>query len=228
MYGISVDLSPLLDIPFEINSKMEEAMDLLSYEFEQELMDNAKKILDTGRDEYIDAVYRDYDGEGTWSVGIKGSWLAASLEDGSESFDMKQSFSKNAKQSKNGGWYKDIPFKHKTSRASDEMRGYASKMPSSVYKAALGAAKSGQRLSTSGIQPSTITPYKSSYNTNKIYSSMFRTKMSGRTSWMTIRRISSNSPSGSWIHPGFTAKNIIPMTIQSFDIESKFKDLMQP
>jgi hypothetical protein len=165
--------------------------------------------------------------------------LPNSLESGMGGYDMKPGLLKgrNAKDSKSagGGRYNTVPFRHGTakstghagppmgsamakagmSRSEAEMLGKrinkaAKKLEASTTHATQNKTMWGQRLArrTGGV--SKLKPH----HKTDIYAGMVRMtktyKKKTQSKYMTFRRVSTNSPGASWMHPGFTGKLFFP------------------
>lgn len=143
------------------------------------------------------------------------SGLANMIEEGHGPYDMKPFFAKSSKvkYSKNGGWYLVIPMGFTTKR------GQSNSLPMAVIK----AIKEAKRKKA----PIKIPKRYSNPRTNKttgythkfsIYQGLKKSSGSKRGSYSTFRIVSSKSPAGSWVHPGFRAHNFIDRAIDQVDI----------
>lgn len=150
--------------------------------------------------------------------------LPNELENGFKAFDMKPKLlaSTNAKTGANGSRYVDVPFHHATSQAATRMQGMPADVKQRVDRAvrvernkaklekrpmrnplrvtgrSAPTMRTQQRV---GMKPQTVRTKVG------IYDDMIRhaMKVGKRTlaEHVTIRRVSSNSESHSWWHPGF-------------------------
>lgn len=141
------------------------------------------------------------------------------LEKGFSSFDLKLGFGKSSKahKSKKGGWYLTIPFRHVTPNSNGM---YGSPMPKDVYSAAK-KLNDGGRLSFPGAGDKSWTGYQ---HKNIKYDGLTRIIKSyqntNQSQYYTFRRVSNNSDSMSWWHPGYKgvkiAESLMPFAQSTF------------
>jgi hypothetical protein len=181
---------------------------------------------------YIDAI-QDVEVEETLvrSITLAAAWLPSAVESGVDEYDLRDTLltSPKAKESKGGGKYMRVPFRHGTpdslghagkpmgssygppGMASRGLFGqlsvdHAREFGADIYRAAK-ALRGKQRLGegTSGA------PKLAPHHTTDIYTGMQRRKemktnertgkASAHTQYMTFRTISTKNPQG-WLHPG--------------------------
>ena len=144
--------------------------------------------------------------------------LAMMIEDGASSFDEKEGFANSLKkhEKKDGGWYLTIPLRHATTEAIGESMTFSGVMPDGVQKAV--KASGGGALRTEDLpaeyQKIGINKTSGYIHKSNIYEGIARrqigsTKSENRGGYMSFRRVSDTSEDGSWIHPGFKAKNFM-------------------
>ena len=141
------------------------------------------------------------------------------VERGFKPFDMKIGFGKSSRitQTKDGGWYLTIPFRHTTPKSNG---GFGAPMPKAVYNIAKKLSP-GSKMSVQGGNRTSWTGYT---HKNNIYDGLQRiVKSYQRTSqsqYYTFRRVSNKSDAMSWWHPGYTgvkiAESLMPFAQQTF------------
>ena len=142
--------------------------------------------------------------------------IAVDLELGKAPWDMKPMLlgGPNAKPLKGGkGKYNTIPFRHGTPKSYH----FSGAMPRDIYKRALGL-KRGQKLTgTEKAHPPRINPASNYKHRNGIFEGMKRAEKQyekkSEGQYITMRRVSSNSPDGAWWHPGYEAHNLVGQVI---------------
>lgn len=163
--------------------------------------------------------------------------LVLANEKGSKAFDMKPKLLARAKKSsKGGGAYVDVVFRHKSSEIPAAVRNKmakASKMsgggdvthvsntPGKSFTRQLQRGGIGQRL---GLKPKK----QQVQHQRGIHDDLMRKAKPGSRSgsYMTIRRVSTNSAASSWWHPGFKAQRIIEKVLPSIkrDVSAILRD----
>ena len=145
------------------------------------------------------------------------------IEEGVGAFDMKAGFERSSKKklTKKGGWYLTIPFRWATPNAIGESSVFNARLPVSIHDAAkkldgvaieLGdipakyqVKKARPSITNLGLKE-TFNEYK--HKTN-IYQGVSRRRdTDGGSTYMSFRRVSSNSDDMSWIHTGINAYNL--------------------
>lgn len=165
----------------------------------------AQERLSTSRADYIrglSTIKMTSDTQGY--IELSGKWPVM-LEEGFGSFDIKDGFSKSPKKTntKDGGWYLTIPYRHKTS-------GNGAVMPSNIKKES-GKLKDGGFLEELLVRELGYKPQISSTGykwKNAKYDQLNRIVKeysSGKRSsqYLAFRRVGSKSDPKSWKHPGF-------------------------
>lgn len=143
-------------------------------------------------------------------IGLVGK-VPQDLERGYSGFDMKRALlsSPNAKTSKAGKRYVDVPFSHKKQGMSEDVR-------TMVLNAARRESARAQREDRAPRNPLKVTgrlPPEQAHHKTGIHSDMTRTKQGRSASYQTIRRVSSNSDPVAWQHPGFSGVRAIPQAL---------------
>lgn len=208
----------------------------ITYRFAQEWENEANRTLKSSRQEYISNINVVDDGFAKGSVVLTG-WLPNSIEDGLDSFDIKEGHlnSKNAKVGADGKKYSTVPFAWGTPGALKE--NFSNIMPKEIHgimKSKLfdtpikGGGVASKPLSNDEIPKQfreSIT--KKVKLTNSEYthkSSLFegirkqKDPVTKQNSYVSFRRISENSDPSSWIHPGIEAVNLAEKALDNFDI----------
>jgi hypothetical protein len=188
----------------------------------------ARANLRTSRDEYIRGIQApEMDGKNV-VIRLSG-WLPNSLEQGLSSFDMKPGFmgSPNVKGLQNK--YFNVPFQL---RAPGSAGGSPPVMPGSIYNMA-SKLKFGQTLKLPkkyegyglrsklsrdfGNYTWKTSPYQG-ISRERRFPGELRGSPAGRMSqYKTFRRVSKNSAPGSWIHPGFQARDLMSKAVASYE-----------
>lgn len=147
---------------------------------------------------------------------------AGRIEDGREAYDMKEYLlnGPKAKQSKDGGRYNTIPFRHYTPSkpgAGSSAVSVRMRMPRDIYKQAKQLSRSlpnpktgkvdwGQSLNTDKPPATSWTGYQ---HQSSIYQGMYRVGDAKNTQYLTFRRVSDKSNPASWWHPGTPPNPVI-------------------
>jgi hypothetical protein len=168
--------------------------------------------------------------------------LVLAVERGSKGFDMKSKLLAHAtKSSKKGGPYIDVPFNHKASEVPSSMKSAMSR----AAKKSGGAAEVRMAMKTDGKaftrqlqrgrigQALGMSPKKQKVQHKRgIHDDMTRrsTKTGSRSSntYTTVRRISLNSATTSWWHPGFKAAHVLDKVLPSLkrDVAAILRDAL--
>lgn len=167
----------------------------------------------------FDSIMYPIDSDGfAGAVQLKGKFPNM-LEKGFPAFDIKAEFSKSSKvhKSKSGGWYLTVPFRHSVPNSNGM---FGDSMPKGVYKAARKLT-SGGRLSFPGAGDKSWTGYQ---RKNTKYDGLTRIVKSyqntNQSQYYTFRRVSNNSDSMSWWHPGYggvkVADKLLPFARSTF------------
>ena len=147
----------------------------------------------------------------TTEMRLEGSFPVM-IEEGPPSFDMKSILLA-------GRPFADIPFRHLAPSSAGSSRemgaSYANKMGAeearrigrTIYEEAR-RLKPGQRL------PEGRAPLLKDSHKTDIYADMKRTSVGLRSTYMTFRRVSENSPADSWLQPARGAKDLMGETLK--------------
>lgn len=236
---INIDLSELVD-EFRLTSLqttqlssviIDGIIEECSFRWEQEI-----GKLGSTRQEYQKAVYINRESPDAVVFGLskRESKLALMIEDGSPPFDEKEGFEKSLKkkQTKNGGWYLTIPFRHATPSAVAESGIFSSIMTPDIYrlaKEASGPLKRSQlpdqhrlpgvrkEINRMGINAPEY-KHKSPKYEGLVRVEVGSTPDKKRGQYMTFRRVSNNSDENSWWHTGFEAKKLMDKAIDGEQI----------
>jgi len=168
------------------------------------------------------------------------------VETGADAFDMKEGYSKSAKvkwaprTDANGvvtlHWYLTIPFRHGVPTTIGDNAAFSGIMPKSVYNV-MKAQPANKGLSKAGIpspydipqsraqitipsQNVDIPEYK---HKSSIYEGMIKTtgayNKAAQNTYVSFRRVSSNSDEDSWIHKGIKAFKLLDAARAETDVE---------
>ena len=160
------------------------------------------------------------------------------IEEGVGAFDMKAGFEKSSKikHTKSGGWYLTIPFKKANPEAVGESTVFSGVMPLEIYKVVKNADKPLQivdipnkyKVQTSRPSITNLSAKKTFdeyVHKSNIYEGLGKRKdFDGKTSYMSFRRVSSNSDGNAWIHPGINAYNLAQKALNT--LETHFQEEM--
>jgi hypothetical protein len=186
----------------------------------------ARANLRTSKDVYINGI-QEPEMQGKNVVIKLVGWLPNALEQGLGAFDMKPGFlgSPNAHGLQNK--YFNVPFQL---RAPGAAGGSPPVMPSSVYALA-SKLKAGQSLNL----PKSYEGYglrsRLSQDLNRwgnytwktspfqgiVREKRFPGQLRSGMQYKTFRRVSKNSASSSWIHPGFQARNLMERAVTNYE-----------
>lgn len=139
------------------------------------------------------------------------------LEAGSAPFDLKSGFanSDKVKTSKSGDWYLDVPIRHGTPNSTN----LSSVLPSGIYNRMKKLPAWGT-LDTSSLNANYYSP-EVLKNLNGLKKIPIEGGKRNLNAYMTWRRVSANSNSDSWIHPGFEgielSREIQPIAREIFE-----------
>lgn len=226
----------------EVDGLLEYAVDEVSTQFARTWTIEAKSKLRQSRGEYVDAISIAKRGSFERSVYLNPSaWLPNAIELGYSSFDMKRGMlnSPKIKRTKNGDPYLTIPFRFGTPSALGENNAFTGILPSTIHSKVVKAEKAG--TNKNGLQLRDIpTKYQipksatlrrrlkskgasltSGVKMTSIYQGI---KKSGRGGYVMFRRVSLNSQTESWQHPGFVARNIALSSLESMNVPNVVDD----
>lgn len=166
------------------------------------------------------------------------------LENGAVPFDIKQGMANSTKRKlkKSGdGWHITIPFRWGTPNASVDNEAFSGIMPEEVYEIAKDLVETttnpkkkivyGERLDEKDLskqlqKPKTRSAYGSfgAYtHKSSIYEGITRQEKTyekaTQSTYFSFRRVSDLSDPNSWIHPGFTAKNLAEKAVDNINVD---------
>lgn len=203
----------------------------------------ASKGLGSTRNEYINNLQVINNGDYSKTILLTGK-LPNMLEKGCTAFDMKVGFENSSKvkysyhTDKNGNliasWYLTIPFRIGTPGIVGENSAFSSIMPTEIY-GLVSKMPSGDSLKKADIPspydipssrkaivlPNRIIPeYQHKHS---IYEGLGKkTAAYGKTTqntYVAFRRVSGNSDSNSWIHPGIEAKDFMGKALAETNLQ---------
>lgn len=194
-------------------------------EWEKLIDDN----LHSTRTEYKKGIFQEQTDDYSIVIGLtpRQSQLAMMIEDGASSFDEKVGFSKSEKKTANkeGGWYLTIPFRWATADALGESGVFSNKMPKPIEKL-VKVSKDPLKFDDLPVSFQKKGVNKTSSYNHKftIYEGLQRIESGSgkekRGQYMSFRRVSENSDTGSWVHPGFVASNFMERAFEQTDVMS--------
>lgn len=235
----------------EINEFVSEALVKMGDSVLYQWRELAHSGLHSTRDTYIRGL-SEVELSGKMASIILSGALPLMIEDGAEAFDMKDGFRKSGKvkQGKNGGWYFTIPYRFASSNSLGENEAFSKKLPQEVGNVLKGknpttrvndkniyGGKVKESELSSQYQGKLIRPEikteKKIYGTythkSNIYEGMIKTKetyaKTTQNKTMSFRRVSANSDSLSWIHPGFVKRNFAEQSLNKVDMDSLLNNL---
>lgn len=225
--------------PEEINELMDETVKEITNRFATEWQNEANRTLKSSRQEYINNIVVVDEGFAKGAVVLTG-WLPNAVEQGLESFDMKEGAlnGPNAKVGKNGSKYNTIPFSiGAPDSLGENFNGGV--MPKQIHdvvknKQVDSITKKSAPLKENEIpkpfdQPKTKSiklpeskSAKQYVHKGSIYEGIAKQKDSaGNTSYKSFRRISENSDPSAFIHPGIEAANLADKVLSDFDVPAE-------
>jgi hypothetical protein len=161
------------------------------------------------------------------AVQLRGT-LPNMLENGFGPFDEKIGFSKSSRKhtTKNGGWYLTIPYRHSTPGSYL----YGNPMSKQIYAQAK-TLQHNESLRVAGGQKTSWTGYVHKANIDdgltrivKSYHNPNTGKVTNQSQYYTFRRVSNNSDTLSWMHPGFKGTKMVDQ-LQDFALKTLEREL---
>lgn len=148
------------------------------------------------------------------------SKVALMIEEGAQSYDLKEGFSRSSKKTnkEDGGWYLTIPFRVATSEAIAESEIFSDKMPKPIEDLVKKQAINPLTNKTRGLLENKIPSEFQNKGKNILGYEHKNTKYAGlqriqdnqgRGNYIKFRRVSDESDEQSWIHPGFEPSNFM-------------------
>ncbi len=195
--------------------------------------------LGSTRQQFKNSIYVNKIDDFSYEVGLTG-FLSNAIEQGISGFDQKEGFEKSSKKTftKDGeGWYLTIPFRHASAGALGESSAFSNKMPSEVYKVAkklpertgLDVKALPKEFQARDIRPEVVTKskiFEEYQHKHSIHSGIVKKQDdTGRGTYSSFRRVSSNSDDNSWIHSGIEAHNFGEKAFTRMDIPATIDNL---
>ena len=238
MIDIKIDTSELrasLKIgKTQINSFLSNMAKTIAIEFAKEWKLQAKKTLKKTRKEYINSIIVGEKDQFVSTVTVIGL-LPNMIEQGAESFDMKEGFSRSSKKKlkKDGGWFLTIPFRYAIPGSIGESENFAGILPKEVHKIAkkidrpVKRSELPEEFQVKGVRSEMIFQghlleeyrHKSAQFEGLKRIVKNYEKVSQGT-YITFRRVSDKSDEGSWIYPGLSAMHLGDKTLNEIDLNS--------
>lgn len=199
----------------------------------------ARSNLRTSKNEYIRGIQEPKIKGKIGSVGLEG-WLPNALETGHKPFDMKPGFlrSPGAKGSK-GNKYFTVPF---SMRSPGSAGGSPPVMPVPIYNL-VSKLKFGQSLNLPkkyegyglrsklsqdmkrwGNYTWKTSPFQGVLRERRFPGELRSSAAGKMAQYKTFRRVSKKSAPGSWIHPGFTSRDLMEKAFVNY--ESKISEVI--
>jgi len=196
--------------------------------------------LGSSKIEYKNAIYVNKIDDFNYEVGLNG-WLPNAIEQGISGFDQKEGFEKSSKKhlTASGGWYLTIPFRSASAGAIGESSAFTGVLPSEVYKEAkkldkgegLDVKNLPKEFQVKKIRSEVIAKskvFEAYQHKHSIYAGIQKKKDStGRGTYASFRRVSSNSDDNSWIHTGIEAHNLAEKALSAMNIPDVVDHLME-
>ena len=218
----------------DVDNLLETSISMITQKFADHWDSEAKDGLNSTRDQYRSAIEIGARGRFTGVVYLNpAARLPNMIEMGSSEFDMKTGLlnSSKVKYGKSGP-YITVPFRFGTPASLGDSVGYAGKLPQDVFNEVkkspetplpLSSIGSQHRMPKSAALRSRIGQLKSrvgnipqTAQTSKYEGVKRAAKGAG---YVNFRRVSLNSQSMSWHHPGFQAKDFATKALNRLDID---------
>lgn len=167
------------------------------------------------------------------------------IESGSSPFDIKVGMSHSSKRklkAKGKGWYITVPFRWATAMTLGENEVFSNRMPLEVYEVAkeleetlsapnkkvVYGGKVVEADLSKSLQGRRTRPAYGKFGAyqhkSNIYEGIIREEKTyektTQSKYFSFRRISDLSDPDSWIHPGFSAKNLAEKAVQEVNIDA--------
>lgn len=244
MISLSIDIQDLANefalSRSEIDSVLKNCVEEVTAQFAREWDNQARQGLTKSRELYRSAIQVEKIDDLTGAVFLDPkNWLANAVEGGCGEFDMKEYFGKSSKRTIKGdgkGWFLTIPFRFATPSAIGDNPAFAGVMPLEIHAAVLNQEKQEPEkkgLSMENIPSQYHIPQSSSMRRvlsenslskipvgtamTSIYAGLQRNSLGA--GYVMFRRVSDNSESDKFIHPGITARNLMDIALKNIDID---------
>ena len=238
------DISDVAPRRGEFNRIAQMIVERAANEVYNEIHRQANDNLNSTRQTYKRNINRPEIGRLKASITLTGQ-LPNMIEQGASAFDMKDGFSRSrkAKRTRGGGWHLTIPFRYASAGAVGENEAFAGVLPAEVYGLAKGlkgkttreGGKKGGRLDMNqlgavghgvigkrkGISGSGLSESQEAEYTHKapkflgLQRNQKTYQAATSSSYVTFRRVSSNSDVNSWIHRGLKAADLMPKAVKN-------------
>lgn len=205
----------------------------LALVYVSKLEQNAFSVLNSTKNSYLQAIRLIDSGkmQSTVLLDYSNNKLVKMIEEGYPPFDMKKALltSTKVKLSKNNKPYITVPIQHKTAdmpkKLYDTVRTKLS--GESVSKSELPEAlqKTGKRMSIVNRGKTIFDEYQHKSSEFEGLTNV-KDSVTGQSAYFTFRRVSDNSDSVAFIHPGFVAANLMKRTYDEMDLPTEVGTLM--
>lgn len=212
----------------------------LAASYARNLQDEANIALHQTKQRYVKNIRVIDSGrlEGTVMLDYSKDKLVKMLEEGASPFDIKQGLmnSSKVKVGKNGKRYITVPFRWGTPGAVGDADVFSGTMPTEVYSAVRSMRQtipvSGGGMRTPGLNTSAAPSMRNTiadsagkvlFNEYKHKTSLYsgitqqRDGATGQNRYFSFRRVSTNSDSNAFIHPGIEQYHLVQKALSSFD-----------
>lgn len=216
-----------------IDDLLEMSVSMVTKKFAEHWHSVAGRELNSTRTMYQSAIQIGAKGRFTGVVYLNpAAKIPNMLEMGTSAFDMKTGFlsSPNVKMGKSGP-YMSIPFRFGTPASSGSGAGFAGKLPSDVFNAVSEAPSKPLPLSSIGKAHRMPKSQAMRQRMGQLKSKVGALPMSAQTSkyegvkrnakgagYVNFRRVSLNSDPMSWMHSGFSPRNLSDQAEEMLDI----------
>lgn len=242
---IELDINSLVQNLELTKNELDEVRELVVKAYVDEAYLNttslAREKLGSSRGAYLDALNIRQIDRFTWELVLDSTNnpLAGMIENGASSFDMKVNFARSGKKkmTKSGGWYLTIPLLFRTTNAKEKSGAPGQILPCSIYDLIRNSPSTTKEVDDKTVstlsgddipkryQPGQLMMKQLNRTAdqympkNSIYAGLIRNKdnASGKSTYNTFRKVSSNSDPKSWIHPGIPAYNLMDQAANSVD-----------
>jgi hypothetical protein len=215
----------------DVDNLLEVSVAMVTRKFAEHWDDVAKKELHSTRDQYRSAIEIGNRGRFTGVAYLNpGARLSNMIEMGASSYDMKTNLlnSSKVKYTSKGNPYITVPFRWATPSALGESAGFAGKLPQEIFNEVkkapekplpLSSIGSGHQMPKSNALRSRIGELKSKVGNVPMTSKYEGVKRNAKGSgYVNFRRVSLNSDTMAFMHPGFSPKNLAERALSMLDI----------
>ena len=231
----------------DIEDMIDNTIKSITLEYFRKWQGEASKNLKSTRSRYLDSLVLVDEGLMKGAVVLRDDDpIVMMLEEGASEYNLKESFAKSGKKKmkSDGGWYLTIPMRYATPTALGESEIFAGVLPQEIYnkvKSVDTPMPTGAGMRSEGLK---IEDIPAQYQEKTIRSAIPQSKLlqarqeyisksskyeglvkvkdteTGKSGYMTFRRVSDKSDPSSWVHSGFEKRNFAEKALSELDIES--------